>query len=335
LRLEMNNNQPLVSVVTPVYNGEKYLDECIRSVLFQTYRNWEFIILNNSSTDRTLEIAEKYAAEDNRIHIHNTDSLLPIMENWNHALHQISPESKYCKVVHADDMIFSKCLEQMVDLAEANPTVGVVGSYGYWGDRVVCEGLPLSTGVLSGKELCRLTLLDRVNCFWSPSSLLIRSDLIRKRNCFYNGMHLHADVEACYETLKESDFGFVHQILTFIRKHEDSVTSVVAAPFNQTIVSNLDLLLRFGPVFLSHAEFKRHLSTKKKQYHHFLVDCLFQLRGHKFWRFHLGFLDEIGFRSQHSRLMYSAMGRMIRYPLKTFTSVTKSLKEILTRIPSS
>ena len=51
--------EPLVSVVTPVYNGEKYLEECIESVLNQTYKNWEYIILNNCSTDRTLEIAEQ------------------------------------------------------------------------------------------------------------------------------------------------------------------------------------------------------------------------------------------------------------------------------------
>jgi len=51
---------PLVSIVTPVYNGEPYLAECIESVLAQTYPNWEYIIQNNCSTDRTLEIASEY-----------------------------------------------------------------------------------------------------------------------------------------------------------------------------------------------------------------------------------------------------------------------------------
>ena len=52
--------EPLVSVATPVYNGERHLAECIESVLAQTYQNWEYIIVNNCSTDRTREIAESY-----------------------------------------------------------------------------------------------------------------------------------------------------------------------------------------------------------------------------------------------------------------------------------
>jgi glycosyltransferase involved in cell wall biosynthesis len=54
----MSLNGPLVSILTPVYNGEKYLAECIRSVLAQTYQNWEYTIVNNCSTDKTLEIAK-------------------------------------------------------------------------------------------------------------------------------------------------------------------------------------------------------------------------------------------------------------------------------------
>ncbi len=54
------SEQTLVSVVTPVYNGEDFLVECIESVLRQSYSNWEYIIVNNCSTDRTLEIALNY-----------------------------------------------------------------------------------------------------------------------------------------------------------------------------------------------------------------------------------------------------------------------------------
>ena len=60
---------PLVSVVTPVHNGEAFLRECIESVLAQTYSHWEYIIVDNCSTDRTLEIASEYAIKDTRIKI--------------------------------------------------------------------------------------------------------------------------------------------------------------------------------------------------------------------------------------------------------------------------
>ena len=62
-------SQPLISVVTPVYNTEKYLAECIASVLGQTYQNWEYVIVNNCSTDKSLEIAQRYVQEIPRIRV--------------------------------------------------------------------------------------------------------------------------------------------------------------------------------------------------------------------------------------------------------------------------
>ena len=59
--------QPLVSVITPTYNHEKYIEECINSVLSQTYDNWEMIIVDDASSDNTAKIVERYAQEDSRI----------------------------------------------------------------------------------------------------------------------------------------------------------------------------------------------------------------------------------------------------------------------------
>src|SRR4051812_41097887 len=108
------NVSPFVSIVTPFYNTEEYLAECIESVLGQTYQNWEYVLVNNKSTDKSAEIARRYAEKDTRLSlVHNTEFLGQV-ENYNHALRQISPESKYCKMVQADDWIFPRCLEEMV-----------------------------------------------------------------------------------------------------------------------------------------------------------------------------------------------------------------------------
>ena len=145
--------QPLVSIVTPVYNGEAYIKECIESVLSQTCQNWEYIILNNNSRDRTLEIAEQYERQDSRIRVYSNDTLLPIIANHNKAFGLISGGSKYCKVVSADDWLVPECLERMVELAEENPSVGIVGAYqlsggdGIW--YVRNSGLPYSRTVVS------------------------------------------------------------------------------------------------------------------------------------------------------------------------------------------
>ncbi len=135
--------QPLVSIVTPMYNEEKHLAVCIESLLAQTYRNWECLIADNCSTDGSPRIARDYADKDPRIRVQRNDRCLRAVANFNAALRKISPSSKYCKVVFADDFIFPECLERMVSLAEANPSVGIVGAYGLQGDSVMWTGLPI------------------------------------------------------------------------------------------------------------------------------------------------------------------------------------------------
>jgi len=319
------SDPPLVSVVTPVHNGEKYLDECIRSVRSQTYQKWEYIVLNNCSTDGSLDIANQHAAQDARIRVINTPELLPIIKNHNHALRQISPESKYCKIVHADDALFDTCLALMVAAAETHATAGIIGAYSLWGRKVVSDGLPHYTTFLTGKELCRLTLLNEVYCFWSPSSLMIRSDLIKRSNHFYNEAHLHGDDEACYEVLKETDFAFVHQVLTFVRTHDESATSKMTASYNKIILSNLDLFMRYGPVYLNPEEYKKQLKVKLNQYYDFLAGSLLKLREKAFWDYHRETLRDIGCPFSPYKLAKTVLYRLINRPAVTLTDFTGAI----------
>jgi glycosyltransferase involved in cell wall biosynthesis len=108
-------------------------------------RNWQYVIVNNRSTDRTLDIAESYARRDSRIKIHTNQEFLSLMKNWNHAMRLVLPKSKYCKIVHADDWLFPECVEKMVEVAEAYPSVGIVGAYRLDEDKVNLDGLPAKT----------------------------------------------------------------------------------------------------------------------------------------------------------------------------------------------
>jgi glycosyltransferase involved in cell wall biosynthesis len=300
--------EPLTSVVTPVHNGEKFLIECIESVIGQRYQNWEYIIVNNASTDRTGEIAEKYAKQDSRIKVCNTDSLLPIMQNWNHSLRQISRQSKYCKVVHADDWLFPDCLSEMVAIAEQAPRVGLVGAYGLQNSEVICgNGLPYPSSVIRGHEVCRLTLLKQTYPFLRPTCLLIRSDLIHSRNPFYNERISHADVEVCYELLKNCDFGFVHQVLTFIRWHEDSVTLTFEKPWNKSILWNIDLLVKFGKDYLEQEEYNDQLNRYLADYYKFLAKASRGGMDPAFWEYHRKSLEELGLSFSKWRIRVAYM----------------------------
>src|SRR5260370_31816287 len=95
--------QTLVSIITPVYNEEIHLAECIESVLAQTYPHWEYVVVDNCSTDSSAQIARHYAEKDQRIRVYKNPSVLRAVPNHNSALRRISPLSKYCKIVFADD----------------------------------------------------------------------------------------------------------------------------------------------------------------------------------------------------------------------------------------
>ena len=98
----------LVSVIVPVYNTEKYIGECIESILHQTYKNIELVLVNDGSTDGSLEICERYGQIDQRIRvISKTNSGASDARN----LGMCTASGQYICFVDSDDMLKSKCIE--------------------------------------------------------------------------------------------------------------------------------------------------------------------------------------------------------------------------------
>lgn len=306
----MAQTEPLVSVVTPVYNTEKYLAECIESVLGQTYRNFEFIIVDNQSKDRSLEIARGYAERDDRIRIVENEVFLGQMPNWNRSMRLVSPESMYCKVVHADDWLFPECLEAMVACGEDHPSVGLVGAYRLDETRVNLHGLPYPSHATPGKEIARRHLLGELFVFGAPTSLLIRSDLVRNRDPFYAEDNPHADVDACLWALRGSDFGFVHEVLTFTRRHNESATSLVKR-LHTNRIARLKALEDHGPFFLSPVALERRRAEAHGDYYAWLARQVLAQQGPEFWQYHRRGLDEIGRPLSYGRLGLALLTQLL------------------------
>jgi glycosyltransferase involved in cell wall biosynthesis len=292
-------SKALVSVVTPFYNTRDYLAECIESVLAQTYPKWEYVLVDNWSTDGSSDIASQYASRfPDRIRLIRTDSFLSQVENYNFALSRISPESKYCKVVQADDFLFSECLRLMVETAEQDPTIGIVGSYSLEGRHVAFDGLPYPSRFVTGNAIGRLFFLKDMYLFGSPTQLLLRSDLLRKRTPFYDEAYApFEDVAAAFELLTQSNFGFVHQVLTFTRRDNPSMMGTIA---NSDYVEpfNLLMLRAFGRKYLNPLEYEEQLRKKERIYADVLVNRAICLRGRDFWNFHRGMLKRLGYKLQ-------------------------------------
>jgi glycosyltransferase involved in cell wall biosynthesis len=323
-------SSPRVSIVTPVYNNAAHLPECIESVLAQSYQNWDYTIVNNCSTDGSGDIARRYAAKDRRIKVLDNLQFLRVVANHNHALRQISPESQYCKIVFGDDWIFPRCLEEMVAVAEENPSVGIVGAYGLWevlGSEpskyiVRFGGLPYPSRLVSGRDVCRCSFLEKIAVFGTPNSLLFRSDLVRSHDPFYNEANLHADREACFEYLKTCDFGFVHQVLTFTRGRQEAL-STMAVDMQMDFGCSVFILVTHGPDYLTPTELEDCLDELLAEYYNFLaVSFMRGRRDRKFWDYHKRKLNEtVGF--SRTRLSGAVLARLCKAVLNPYESIEK------------
>ena len=115
--IKMYGNEPLVSVIMPVYNCEKYLKESIESVISQSYQNWELIIVDDGSKDKSVSIIESYMEKDKRIQLYKNESGEhgPGIAR-NYGMEKI--RGKYTYFIDADDWIENDLLQDTVTLAE-------------------------------------------------------------------------------------------------------------------------------------------------------------------------------------------------------------------------
>lgn len=116
-------NTPLVSIISPTYNHEKYISDCINSVLSQSYEHWEMIIVDDGSTDKTLNIARRFAEQDHRIKVftQNNIGIFRLAETYNFALKQ--SQGKYIAVLECDDVWTKDKLALQVEKMESTPDI--------------------------------------------------------------------------------------------------------------------------------------------------------------------------------------------------------------------
>jgi len=288
-------HEPFVSVVTPYYNTAPYIAECIESVLGQGYSNFEYLLVNNKSTDASRDIAHRYAARDPRIKLFDNTEFLDQTRNFNGALERISPASKYVKMALADDLIFPTCLSSMVGLAESEPSVAIVSAYRIWGDQLDQPGVPLKVSRLAGREACRRMLLDGVPLTGSQNTVLYRADVVRDRRPFYAPDRYFADCDAAIEILLEHDLGFVHQVLSFTRTENDSLWGR-SQSWDPLLLNRVLALEQYGGEVLSADEFDGARAHARREYLSALGRRSLRMPGRQFWEYHRAGLALLGWK---------------------------------------
>ena len=318
---------PLVSVVTPFYNTGDYLAECIESVLNQDYENFEYILHDNASDDGSTEIALAYARQDSRIIYRRTDRLLTQVENYNQAVSLSADSSKYIKIVQADDWLYPQCLSKMLALAESNQKVGLVSSYYLKGVDVEGTGLEYHQEVVPGSLACELQLREGCFMFGSPTSVLYRKAAVKDREQLYAEGHMHEDTELAYDILMEWEFGFVHEILSYLRKDEKSISGAVK-DYNPQALDKFIVVNTYGPVFIKDG-YERFWQETVRKYYNDLANGLISGNGLEFVKYHMAGLRSAGIeldRYQLARSLFWLLLDLLLNPKKTLGRVYRISK---------
>jgi glycosyltransferase involved in cell wall biosynthesis len=168
----------MISVVMPAYNASEFIDIAIQSILNQTFKDFELIIIDDASTDNTLEIIKNYARQDTRIRIIQQ----PKNRGYTRAIMRGIEEAKYQWVARmdADDVSLPERLEKQINAAKANPKVVVWGSYvNHINSQGDILGTGLSTGVKTEEEFYEKINNGNLISLYHPTWLLNKEALIK------------------------------------------------------------------------------------------------------------------------------------------------------------
>jgi glycosyltransferase involved in cell wall biosynthesis len=229
---------PLVSICIPTYNGARFIEETLRSALTQKYEPLEIVIVDDASTDHTLDIVR--SLNDPRIRVEVNHHNLGHVRNWNRCL-RLSAGS-LVKFLFQDDLLYPTCVEKMARVFELHKGVGMVFS-----PRDVLLENPDDPKAVAWKNRCgtlhaRFVSLGEVNrgidlfnqwlargfrenWVGEPSSVMIRRACVEKVGLFNTSIYQFADAEMWMRLMYFYDVGFINEPLSAFRFHSASATS--------------------------------------------------------------------------------------------------------------
>lgn len=161
-------SDPKISVLMPVYNAEAFVERSVQSILNQTWRDFEFLIIDNASTDNSFAILQRWAKNDSRIRLLQNERNLGLVASLNRGCHEA--HGKYIARMDADDASRPKRLELQIKYMEKHPEVGICG--GQTSRHIA--GRQYRGRYFFSSEECDVTLLFH-SCFAHPAVMMKRS----------------------------------------------------------------------------------------------------------------------------------------------------------------
>ncbi|MCI5741244.1 MAG: glycosyltransferase [Lachnospiraceae bacterium] len=218
--------KPLVSVCIPAYNNAGYIKDTILSVLGQTYQNIELVVVDDCSTDNTVEVLE--SIEDDRLKIYKNEKNLGMVGNWNRCLELVTGE--YVKLICADDLIEKDAIEKEAKAMYRHPSVNLVESdtklVDINGKKTGEFHRYPKSGVVDGRKLAKKSLILK-NFYGAPVNNLIRRSALEKTGGFDTTFTYILDFDMWLRLSCTGDVYIIHEPLNSFRIRNDSNTGVL------------------------------------------------------------------------------------------------------------
>jgi glycosyltransferase involved in cell wall biosynthesis len=212
---KLSNKKPLVSVIMPVYNGEIYLIDSINSILNQTFKDFEFLIINDGSTDKSLEIIKSF--NDERIIIINNESNLKLANTLNKGISLSN--GKYIIRMDCDDISLPNRFEKQVKFMEENKDIGICGS---WISTIGIRNNEVWKSPENPEEIKCLLLFH--STIFHPT-VIMRKDLFDNYNLRYNNKLLYVeDYDLWVKASKITKISNIQEVLLYYRLHQDKTS---------------------------------------------------------------------------------------------------------------
>lgn len=230
-----------ISVVLPVYNCEKYIDRCIDSIINQTYKNFEIILVNDGSTDNSLNLLKKYKKKDKRIIlIDKKNEGVSVARNI--AIDRSSGD--YITFVDADDYLEKDALETMINLIKKEK-VDILRTtyYKIKNDSIKFEKIIYNGKIkltpLNKEKIIESILNQSLHCYlWI---LLIKRDVIIKNNIFFEKeLYVHQDIDYYLSLIINSKTIYFSDKLTYYYVYNESGSKNLENA-RRNIISNINL----------------------------------------------------------------------------------------------
>ena len=207
-----------VSVLTPAYNVENYIKDTIDGILFQSFSDFEFIILDDNSKDNTFKIAKEYEAKDSRVKVFQNEDNLGIAGNRNKLISLASGE--YIAWQDADDVSFYDRLEKQVKILDEDNSVGIVGGgLQFFNDKVG----DFSKRLYAAKDKELRNKIFRYSPVAQPSAM-IRKSVFEKVGLYDLKMPPAEDLDMSFRIGKYFKFANVADVVVRYREHDKSAT---------------------------------------------------------------------------------------------------------------